>query len=543
MGVLERLEEQRRYEIHQRKLARTRNVVKTQEKEKRLLKKFDPDTLATANRQRAPRSPAGFIDEDDEAAARDGGRRGSEQGYRQPEFDDPLQPQDSNRPQRRVSSASRRKQAKADAHLAQPRERAERAPSREEVAKQRLQDYAEAELQARGARKTDAQERITQRQEAALQKYHRRRTGEKEDDEPDPKDAAEQKRLAAARRKQRQAAAERNEAALEKHRARQRTIREGKAVAAANVARISTAPEQREARQPREPRAVRGAPRVANLDAKPKAEKRWVTVAEASTPSPVGKGLDGTSKQADAAVAAVVAQEEVLSARAQKYSHEDRRALIDRLEAAEQTIVHLRQRVHDLETRQVVKPTEVADDDALEAALARALAAEVALENGQAELSTLRDELASTHQDKQSLEQRLEAAAANVAAADDALLAAQLTTAPEQSASEDTDTVQYHDLAASEPRRQDEPAATATDGGEHDDDGDEEAFEDDFEDEEEEEDDDEVMAGVEPSGSPAAATTALPSVERTPVAAPASLLVPDSIKSIQGSIGGWTPEA
>ena len=98
MGVLERLEEQRRYEIHQRKLARTRNVVKTQEREKKLPKKFDPDTLATANRQRAPRSPGGDVDD-----------------Y------EPLQAQDGNR---RVSSAARRKQAKAASALAQPRERA-----------------------------------------------------------------------------------------------------------------------------------------------------------------------------------------------------------------------------------------------------------------------------------------------------------------------------------------------------------------------------------------------------------------------------------
>lgn len=513
MGVLERLEEQRRYEIHQRKLARTRNVVKTQEREKRLPKKFDPDTLATANRQRAVRSPSDVFDEGE----RDEVRHGSEhRSYRQPDFDDPLQPQDSNRPQRRVSSAARRKQAKADAQLAQPRER---GPSREEAAKQRLQDYAEAELLARGARKADAQDRILQRQEAALQKYHRRRTGEKQEDDPSPKDAAEQKRLAAVRRKQRQAAAERNEAALEKHRARQRAIREGKAVAAVNATRISTAPEARDGRQPREPRAVRAAPRVANLDAKPNAPKHWVTVAEATTPTPAGNGLNGTRQDELAAQESSAS----LSPRAQKYSHEDRRALIVRLECAEQTVVHLKQRVHDLETRQVVKPTEVADDDALESALARALAAEVALENKQAELKSVRQELASVHEDKQSLEKRLEAAAANVAAADEALVIVQ-----QNSAVEEGDTVQ----CGSSGRHNDPSQSTSHEEEEEE----EESFEDDFEDEE---DNSAAEQAVDCAEN-------LLQGDKTPVdtaGAGRSLTVPDSIRSIQGSIGGWTPEA
>ncbi len=514
MGVLERLEEQRRYEIHQKKLARTRNVVKTQEREKRLLKKFDPDTLATANRQRAARSPGVALDDHADYG-------GSEElgGYRQPGFDEVLQPQDGNRPQRRVGSAARRKQqAKVDAQLAQPRER---APPREEAAKQRLQEYAETEMLARGARKADAQDRIQQRQEAALEKYHRRRTGEKQEDDSGPKDAEEQRRVAAMRRKQRQAAAERNEAALEKHRARQRAIREGKAVAAINTTRISTAPEARDGRPPREPRAVRGAPRVANLDAKPKAEKRWVTVAEATTPSPVGKGvLDGTRQAEDGPE-----PHEVLSPRTQKYSHEDRRALIDRLECAEQTVVHLKQRVHDLETRQVVKPTEVADDDALESALARALAAEVALENAQAELSSVKRELASTREEKQSLEKRLQAAAANVAAADEALVLAQ------QSAVEEADTVQ-----CGSPERHDATRSPRTDAnGQQEEEEEEEAFEDDFEDEEE--------PGI--MEKDADCTDGLPQGDKTPEAAEAgrSLTVPDSIRSIQGSIGGWTPEA
>jgi hypothetical protein len=55
MGVLERLEEQRRYEIHQKKLRVTRNVVKKQDKGARVMKRFDPDTMATANRQRCGR--------------------------------------------------------------------------------------------------------------------------------------------------------------------------------------------------------------------------------------------------------------------------------------------------------------------------------------------------------------------------------------------------------------------------------------------------------------------------------------------------------
>lgn len=502
MGVLERLEEQRRYEIHQRKLARTRNVVKTQEKEKRLPKKFDPDTLATANRQRAARSPSDDVDD----AGHDGSRHGSEySNHRQPGFDDALQPQDGNRPQRRVSSAARRKQAKAAAQLAQPKER---APSREQAAKQRLQEYAETEMQARSAHILDAQDRITQRQEAALQKYHRRRTGEKQEADASVKDAPEQRRVAAMRRKQRQAAAERNEAALEKHRARQRAIREGKAVAAVNATRISTAPEQRDARQPREPRVVRGAPRVANLDSKPKTDKRWVTVAEATTPSPAGKASKGGSDGSRQDETTAQQSNDSVSPRTQKYSHEDRRALIDRLECAEQTVVHLRQRVHDLETRQVVKPTEVADDDALEAALARALAAEVALENTQSELSIVRRELTETCEEKQALEKRLEAAAANVAAADEALLMAQ-----QGVAAEDSDTVQC--------------------GSQEE----EEAFEDDFEDDEQEQDAVGKTVGT-PDDSP--------QVDRTPqssAAASRGLTVPNSIRSIQGSIGGWTPEA
>ena len=91
-----------------------------------------------------------------------------------------------------------------------------------------------------------------------------------------------------------------------------------------------------------------------------------MTVAEATSPAPT-QPLEGTKPADDTAAVRTLAAEEpeaVLSARAQKYSHEDRRALIDRIEAQEQTITHLRQRVHDLETRQVVKPTEVADDPA-----------------------------------------------------------------------------------------------------------------------------------------------------------------------------------
>ena len=333
----------------------------------------------------------------------------------------------------------------------------------DEAAKQRLQEYAEAELLARGARKaSDAQDRILQRQEAALEKYHRRRTGEKEDAQSDePKEKEEQRRLAIQRRKQRQAAAERNEAALEKHRARQQAIREGKA-----VTRISTAPEARENTRSNH----RGAPRVANLDgSNQKSEKRWVTVAESTTPSPVGRADFNREAERDSE------PETVLSARAQKYSHEDRRALIDRLEVAEQTVVHLNQRVHDLETRQVVKPAEVADDDALESALARALAAEVALENARAELSSVK-------QDKEALEKRLEAAAANVAAADEALFLAQ-----QSAAAEEGDTVQ-----CGSPGRHSHTPPPATDVDEE-----EDNFEDDDDFEDEDDGPDSALRGEE----------------------------------------------
>ena len=50
MGVLERLEEQRRYEIHQRKLGHAKPVIKTRDGGPALLKKFDPDSMATAAR-------------------------------------------------------------------------------------------------------------------------------------------------------------------------------------------------------------------------------------------------------------------------------------------------------------------------------------------------------------------------------------------------------------------------------------------------------------------------------------------------------------
>ena len=70
MGVLERLEEQRRYEIHQKKLRVTRNVVKKQDKGARVMKRFDPDTMATANRQREVRSPAQNHPEDERIGVR-----------------------------------------------------------------------------------------------------------------------------------------------------------------------------------------------------------------------------------------------------------------------------------------------------------------------------------------------------------------------------------------------------------------------------------------------------------------------------------------
>ena len=90
---------------------------------------------------------------------------------------------------------------------------------------------------------------------------------------------------------------------------------------------------------------------LAQLDAE-KPSKRWVTVAESDSPSP----------------AAPPASE--IGASGADWSQVDRRALIDRLESAEQTIVQLRQQIHDLKTRQVVDHpiNVVADEDALEAA-------------------------------------------------------------------------------------------------------------------------------------------------------------------------------
>ena len=69
----------------------------------------------------------------------------------------------------------------------------------------------------------------------------------------------------------------------------------------------------------------------------------------------------------------------------------------------------------------------MADEDALEAALARATVAEVALENNASELNNVRQSLERAKAEKTELTGRLEAAAQDVVAADAAI--ATLTTA------------------------------------------------------------------------------------------------------------------
>ena len=214
-------------------------------------------------------------------------------------------------------------------------------------------------------------ERQRKRQEAALEKHHRR-TGRVEgepDQASEPVLSREERReQMEERRRQRLALEERNEAAREKHAERQRLHRQRPAGATtpetSERRKISTAPESGPKQRPSAARV----PRVANLDRK--VSRKWVTVAE-STPDKPTEPNASSSAPASAGDGAQT----------------DRKILRSRLAEAEQTIVHLRNELHDIKTRDVVyKPVEVEETDDVDEAANNAKE----LESTRAELARVR---------------------------------------------------------------------------------------------------------------------------------------------------------
>ena len=188
-------------------------------------------------------------------------------------------------------------------------------------------------------------ERQRKRQEAALEKHHRR-TGRVEgepDQASEPVLSREERReQMEERRRQRLALEERNEAARAKHAERQRLHRQRPAGATtpetSERRKISTAPESGPKQRPSAARV----PRVANLDRK--VSRKWVTVAESTPDKPTEPNASSSAPASSAGDGAQT----------------DRKILRSRLAEAEQTIVHLRNELHDIKTRDVVyKPVEV----------------------------------------------------------------------------------------------------------------------------------------------------------------------------------------
>jgi hypothetical protein len=122
------------------------------------------------------------------------------------------------------------------------------------------------------------------------------------------------------------------------------------------VRQVSTAPEAQRAADAHGRRPGSRGPRVANLGTKK--SKQWVTVAEAS-PEPREEG--GVSQQRR--VPAAADKQVGVTTDDAEGQLTDRQLLRSKLEAAELTITHLRDELHDIKTRDVFKPVMVNDDE------------------------------------------------------------------------------------------------------------------------------------------------------------------------------------